>query len=545
MSRNILPFVVACAATFVMSPVASAQLLFQENFDSLLPSLGPSVNERVGTGLSTITADTEGSTAVSGVWSNTAPGWTVDNTLATYDGGPTLTTGVPGAGVADYGVDEWEGWTFPRVDFWSTVDGQDRGNFATDSGASGVIAVVDPDEYFDLGGPGDETNGGYFNSAMTGPSFPVAAGSFYGVGFDSSWRDEAFDDSAPGIEGDQNNQAIELLAIFDNGDPVQITKWNSDSTDPFFKDDAAGETRLSDGTDLVFEAPAGASTASLSFRIANAGNDWWWAVDNIKVDDLSGGAGTVFSEDFEGVTLGDSVNERILSGSRVTIEKTGVSTVLDSEFPTQGREGSFTHTPPAGWSVNNDGTPNTGDDDIGVFEWEQWSFATPDFWTFADRQDRQDFGGTGVIAIADGDEWDDLADPGDNGDLTTLMQTPEFDISTASEGVILSFDSSWRDEDGQTAIITAILDGTELEVLRWNSDDTSEFFHDDNPNEAVEVMIDTAGASTMQLSFTYIGNNDWWWAVDNIEVSAVPEPATFVPCCLALLSLFGFRRRQR
>lgn len=545
----------ACfAALLAAAGNASAQVgttLLEENFDSLITTLGGSVNEREGTALSTLPVNEPGTTPVPNVFSPTAPGWTVDNTLGTYDGSATITPGVAGAGVAGYGVDEWEGWGFVNKDFWVAADDQDRSQFGVSTGASGTIAVADPDEYFDIdlgnGSTNDPVNGGYYSSSMTSAPFPVTGGNFYGVGFDSSWRDEAFDDNALNDTFlDLNNQAVEVIVSFDTGDTVQVTKWNSDSSDAFFKDDAPDENFAADGIALPFvEAPAGATSATLTFALANAGNDWWWAVDNIEVNDLNTSS-SVYSEDFEGVTLGDSVNERLQPGGKVTIDSDGVSTIAGVDYPTAPRADSFTHTPPTGWTVDNTGTPNIGDeasDDVGVFEFEQFAFVTPEFWTFVDEQGREDFTkGTGVIAVADGDEWDDLGDPGDNGDLTTFFETPVIDV-TGLDRVRLEFDSSWRAEDDQTASVIAVLDGVEEEVLLWVSDDTSEFFHDDNTNESVAFGFNTNGATELSLKFSYVGNNDWWWAVDNIRVAAVPEPSAGLLAAL-FGCVFGFVRRR-
>lgn len=537
----------------------SGTVLFSENFDSLLPTLGGSVNERVGTDIATLPASDPDSTPIPGVWSATAPGWTVDNDLSTYDGNPTTTgAGVPGQGLPLYGVDEWEGWAFANKDFWSAVDDQRRSEFGTASGASGTVAIADPDEYFDIndpaidddGGPDDATNGGYYSSSLTSASFSVSGGDVYGLGFDSSWRDEAFDDSAPGGLTNANNQSVEIIASFDVGGQVQVTKWNSDSADSFFKDDNPDEAFAADGSNLIFEAPAGATSATLSFNLANGGNDWWWAVDNIEVNDLTGTAGTVFSEDFEGVTLGDSVNERLAAGAKVTAEETAVTTIVGTDYPTASRPDSFTHTPPANWSVDNTGTPGAGNDGVGVFEYEQWTFATPEFWQFTDGQGRQDFAnGTGVFAIADGDEWDDLNDPGGSGDLTTLMETPEISLASVAAGEMLelTFDSSWRAEDSQTAVVTAVLDGVPTEILRWESDSASAFYHDDNTNEQVAILFDPDGASTLELQFSYLGNDDWWWAIDNVQVatSAVPEPSSIALAALALFGICGGKSRLK
>ena len=173
---------ISCAAAAVLAGgQASAQLtsvLFTEDFESLAGSLGDSVNERQGFPIVTRVATDTDSAPIPGAYSATGPaGWVVDNSLANYQGSPTIgNAGVPGQGVADYGVDEWEGWGFANKDFWSEAAGdQDRSMFTN---ASGTIAVVDPDEYFDLdpadgetSGPSNPNHGGFYNSGLEGYTY--------------------------------------------------------------------------------------------------------------------------------------------------------------------------------------------------------------------------------------------------------------------------------------------------------------------------------------------------------------------------------------
>jgi hypothetical protein len=554
--------------------VAQAQILYSENFDSL--TLMDSVNERLGPGPVTRVATDAESAPYPMAFTHVGPtGWEVDNTLGQYDGvvhpsfspspvvgGPTY-VGVPGVGVADYGVDEWEGWSFANKDFWATVAGdQNRTQFTS---GSGVVAVADPDEYFDMpsGDVDNATYGGYYNSSLKSPSLSVLAGDFYELKYDSSWRDESFDDDFGQDAGlnAMNNQLVEVLAVFDSGETYVINGW--DSADPAnasnpatpaeFKNDAPNETGLTGS----FFVPAGASAVRFHFNIANAANDWWWAVDNLKMNHytLDGMGDPVvveeWAEDFESVTLGDSVNEREAF--------TAHQTVADGTLETQPRPESFTNIPPAGWNIDNSGMPAgaLGKDDIGVYEFEGWTFAPLSFWLFADGQRRNEFTKcVGNCAIADSDEWTDLADSSNFGAMDTLLESPSIDVSSAIPGGLrLSFDSSWRDEDEQTAVVEISYDdgATWQEVLRWESNqflDPEETmpnpnFHDDNTNESVLLAIDNPLASTARLRFSHLGgNNNWWWAIDNIQVSAVPEPGG---CFLAIaaISAIGCASRNR
>lgn len=572
MKRHLWWIPCAAAAIGFAGPPAHAQLtsvVFSENFDGLAGSLGDSVNERQGFPIVTTLATDTDSAPIANAFSPTGPaGWVVNNGLDSYQGSPTLgNAGVPGQGIADYGVDEWQGWNFANKDFWSEAAGdQDRSLFTN---AIGTIAVVDPDEYFDLspadgstGGPSNPASGGFYNSGLSTPSISTPAGSIYQLSFDSSWRPESLDDGHPNNDGtlvdgdgnaipdldndpttsfvDLNNQAVEVVAVFDNGVRQTRTAWDSigpaNPGDPIpagFKTDTPNER-----IDLNFGVPAGATSVTFEFNIANAGNDWWWAIDNLEVKDLSNASAQVWAEDFENVPLGPSVNERrSLVPDKVTAANDDPDTFV--------RPNSFTKDAPAGWSVDNGSTPGLGDDNVGVFEWEGWSFATEDFWTFADGSGRGDFdNASGVFAIADGDEWDDLGDPDSQGDLDTLLATPVIDVPALGDGesLAIKFDSSWRDEDDQTAILTVSLDGgSPTEILRWESQATLDpngtptdpsddvanpFFKDDAVNESIFLEVDTAGATTAEFAFRYVGTNDWWWAIDNVQVGVVPEPST-------------------
>ncbi len=526
-------------------------VVFQENFDDLV--LEDSVNERLGSVIVTRVASDPDSTPIPNAFSPTGPaGWSVNRTtFGQFDGVPsagyspsptTGNVGVPGTGVADYGVDEWDGWNFARKDFWVEAAGQQDRELFTN--ASGNVAVVDPDEYYDLGDPDDPVNGGYYNSSMSTPSISVTGGEFYTLSFDSSWRPEAFDDDHPSGLTNANNQAVELLARFSDGSAVVVDGWNSDPASPTFKDDAPNER-----IDALFLAPAGADAVTFEFNIANAGNDWWWAVDNLDlVEGFTPGGTSVYSENFDDVVLGSSVNER---------EAFAKTTVAEATPDTVSRPDSFTHTPPAGWAIDNSGIPGgaVSQDDNGVFEFEGWSFMTKDFWNFADTQGREEFFKcVGNCAVADSDEFDDLGAGNDDGPLDTLLITPEVDITSIPEGELgLLFDSSWRDEDTQTALITAEFfdaSGNSLgtvDALRWESDPTSAFFHDRNTNETVLVGVDNpAGAAAVQLTFAYLnGSNNYFWAVDNIQLGVIPEPSSQVLLGTSLLALIGCVRHRR
>jgi hypothetical protein len=222
----------------------------------------------------------------------------------------------------------------------------------------------------------------------------------------------------------------------------------------------------------------------------------------------------LFAEDFEGLVLGPNKDES-LKGDHV-----------------------WTKEAPPGWVHDDTGVPGAGTPIDGVTEWAGWSFTNRLWWVEAAAdQDRSQFTkGVGTIAVADDDEWDDQDHGGwGAGYYTTYLSTPSIDISTAKPGTLkLKFDSAWKPEcfdDGpgtnnQTAQVTVSYDGAKaVEVLRWQSDSGSPYYHGNATNETVVLPLDApAGAKTMVLTFGLLNaGNDWWWSIDNVEVTAATK----------------------
>lgn len=213
-----------------------------------------------------------------------------------------------------------------------------------------------------------------------------------------------------------------------------------------------------------------------------------------------------------------------------------------------GAEGDdvVTRIAPAGWTIDNSGIPGLGDPETdGIVDWAGWSFANKDWWAeAAGDQNRTQFArGQGTIMVADSDEWDDDDNPvDDTGDLyDTFIKTPVINIPSGIPAgrLQLIFDSSWRDEadtagpdnpaSNQTATINAFYNGSSagIEVLRWESDEESDFFKNDAEDERVVLDLQYDGsASSVQLEFGLgESNNDWWWAIDNLLVAVPADPS--------------------
>ncbi|WP_145432528.1 PEP-CTERM sorting domain-containing protein [Lacipirellula limnantheis] len=572
----------AIAGSMGIAAPAHAQIgtvLYQENFDSI--TLGDSVNERRGPlSFANRTAVATDPTTESrpNAYTHIGPaGWTVDNAFDNFgftdltnslgtdvistDPVPALlyripltglivgNTGVGNAGSAADGVDEWEGWSFADKTFWASVDDQSRSAFTK---AQNVVAVADSDEYDDLGAG---LGGNYYNTGLTSAQINVASyqNTDLTFSFDSSWRAEGLDDTHVTLGRPDNNQTAIVYAIIDGGAPTPLDIWDSDSgnsdagdTTPdrpasaTFKGDA-----LDESLSYQVSIPAGASTLQFAFGYINAANDWWWAIDNLDVKDS--GSATVWSENFDGVTLGPSTNER--KDINPTFSKV---TAANNDPNTTPFPNAFSHTVPAGWNVDNSGipAPAIGDNNVGVFEWEGWSVTTRAFSAFASQTSLNSFTkGSGNIVIADSDEFDDFnGATGVTKPITTVLESPTLDITGLAAGsLLLQFDSSWRDESGQTALITVDYGNGEVEVLNWNSTAGDPLFHGTNLDETVLLSLNNpAGATSAKVRFEYTGGNNWFWALDNVQIgtAAIPEPASLALAALSL-SAMGLATRRR
>ncbi|MFB3786137.1 MAG: hypothetical protein ACE15F_07180 [bacterium] len=433
---------------FLMIGTASyGQILFTEDFEGL--TLGPFQNENLAAIPSLDNTK---------VWTKTPPeGWVLDDSFMPADG-----------------VRDWRGWSFANAQAWAYVAGDQRRSEFTN--AKGVVAIADSDEWDDK-----THDAGSWEAYLSTPAISIAnlPANSLTMTFDSSWRPEG-------------GQEVNIMASFDGGEPVEVLYWNSIEGDEFFHPD----TSTNEFVTLAINNPAGAQSMVLKFGYMNGNNNWFWAIDNIKI---TSGNTLVFEEDFEGLDLGPFLDEN-----------------LPSDVQALDANKVWTKTPPEGWTIDDSFMPEGG-----VLDWRGWSFANVLAWALvAEDQRRSEFTkGKGAAAIADSDEWDDLTHA--DGPWVGYLSTPAISIAgVPANSLNLTFDSSWRPEGQQDVNITVSFDGGEpVEVLYWNSTEGDPNFHPDtNTNETVTVTINNpGGAKSMVITFGYLyGTNNWFWAIDNI-----------------------------
>ncbi|MFF4328616.1 alkaline phosphatase family protein [Streptomyces sp. NPDC001591] len=165
----------------------------------------------------------------------------------------------------------------------------------------------------------------------------------------------------------------------------------------------------------------------------------------------------------------------------------------------------FTHTPPAGWSVDNSAM-GTG----GVTEWAGWAFTTDEFWTQTQRDQWRELGvrSRDVFAVADSDEWDDKTHA---GTFDSTLVTPKWAV-TAGSTRSLDFRTHYRHEAGQTAQVLVSYDGAAPVVVKTYTADALA------QAESLPLRI-PAGATDVQVRFRYSGTNHWFWTVDDVRLS--------------------------
>jgi len=314
---------------------ASAQLvIFEENFDQL--QLRGPVDEN---------------SSISQAFTHNPPSqWQLD------------VQGVPAVGDPDIGVVEWEGWSFANKDFWIDVSGDERrSEFNL---GQGTIAVADPDEWNDLGFPsvgGPANVLGFYNTFLDTPVFDIGTirekGNRLKFKFDSSWRPQCCDDGEQ-FDPNGNNQTATIRARFEDGSTVDLLRWESSpffdslgrpSTDPNdvpnpnFKDIATNEILYLDLSQLLFTNHL---EFKLEFGMINAGDDYWWAMDNMQAISLT----TVLGDmDLNGVLDEDDIDD---FAAAIHSTKNYIATHL-GEFPaTRGSLDSVFDFDDIDWFVN-------------------------------------------------------------------------------------------------------------------------------------------------------------------------------------------------
>lgn len=176
---------------------------------------------------------------------------------------------------------------------------------------------------------------------------------------------------------------------------------------------------------------------------------------------------------------------------------------------------------PFGWAKENPAPHPEG----GQPEFDGWIPMDKNWWINQQgNQERTDFElGQGVVAVADPDAYDDfdIDIDVDGGLFHALFTTPEIDLTGVAAGsAVLNFDSSFRAEPTQIAVAEVSFDGgaTWEEILRYDGAVETDRAH---TNEALSFPLNNPAGGTMLARWSLLqASNDWWWAIDNVVVTA-------------------------
>ena len=184
----------------------------------------------------------------------------------------------------DLGMPEWRTWAIIDFAWWTQTAGdQERSKFTmkqNDGKGIGKGAVADPDEWDDWEVNGKPEAKSAWNGHLITPSINIkgAAAESLVLTLDSSWRPE-------------DTQTAEITVSFDGGKEERILLFESSGvqtlvTIPTLK---KNEERLNDleqvneTLEIPINNPTDAAEMVVSFGVIDARNDWWWAIDNIKL----------------------------------------------------------------------------------------------------------------------------------------------------------------------------------------------------------------------------------------------------------------------
>lgn len=122
--------------------------------------------------------------------------------------------------------------------------------------------MADPDEWDDRNSPASK---GRFDSTLASPEIAVNGGETRTVVFDSHYLQE-------------DPQRATVTAVFSDGSRQVLVKYG-----PAGDTDNNGSHAMNQTVTRSATVPAGATWMKLEFRMFNAGNNWYWGIDNVRV----------------------------------------------------------------------------------------------------------------------------------------------------------------------------------------------------------------------------------------------------------------------
>ena len=215
--------------------------------------------------------------------------------------------------------------------------------------------------------------------------------------------------------GWNRTQQGKITVSYDGIKPVSLVELN-----------AKAPTQYDEAREFPLNNPEGAKSMVITWD-HQGHNSWWWSIDNIEI---ASEQQSLFAENFDSLDLEPFVSE--------------------SESGGDGTD--WTASLPSGWTMTRgDGHGPTIDHKVidelqtnneTIAEFDGWTFVDPASWNATAGQGRDRFSkGTGVIAIADSDKFNDKS----GAKFDASLSTPSIHLTGIQpETLVLRFDSSWR-----------------------------------------------------------------------------------------------------
>jgi formylglycine-generating enzyme required for sulfatase activity len=176
-----------------------------------------------------------------------------------------------------------------------------------------------------------------------------------------------------------------------------------------------------------------------------------------------------------------------------------------------------------------------------IVEFTGFNLMCTDFWRNGDDQGRSTAfaPGANVIAVADSDEFADGGGTSVENEFNVFLRTPPFQIPVSADAskMIVSFLSSFRFEGNETSRVRV--------------------YHNGGGTPAVTLSVpDNGAAAAAPVTFTWAelgspapgtvillefahegGDNNWWWAIDDIFVGIPNQPPVITETSPLLISV--------
>lgn len=192
------------------------------------------------------------------------------------------------------------------------------------------------------------------------------------------------------------------------------------------------------------------------------------------------------------------------------------------ELPEPEKE--WTPEVPEGWTTEENIPAG------GAPEFEGWVLQSKEFWIAqqGDQLGRTQFTkGEGTVVVSDPDATDDFVEIDPLLYQDVFLITPEIPLSGLEPNKVqLEFDSSFAPYDTMTGLVDVSFDGGNswdnlLTIVGTGADGDFPNSSTDRLNETIVLDVDNPSSGSAMFRWGMDeADNDWWWVIDNVRVTA-------------------------